>query len=128
MVYGLLIIGTGLAIVALLFQSIITALVFFCGAGVLVLNSLTEMKRNDAMLRSPMKEITGIVRLDARVVSRGRSGTTTYFYVQIADQKFKVSQRVMLAFKNGDPYSIYYVDREILSAEWLNESPFGDDS
>lgn len=49
------------------------------------------------------------------------------YKVQVDGQKFKVQKRAFLAFKNGDPYRIYYAPntKTILSAEWLrDDNPF----
>lgn len=45
------------------------------------------------------------------------------YRVYIQDVRFEISKRVFLAFKNNDPYIIYYAPRtkRILSAEWLRE-------
>ncbi len=43
--------------------------------------------------------------------------------IRIRNQKFRVKKEVFLAFKNGDPYVIYYTPntRAILSVEWLRD-------
>jgi hypothetical protein len=43
------------------------------------------------------------------------------YFLQIGDLVFKVNKDVFLAFKNGDPYALYYAphSRTILSVEWL---------
>ena len=58
----------------------------------------------------------------------------TVYLVKLDGQKFKVQKQTFLAFKNGDPYRIYYAphSRTILAAEWLrDDDPFverGDDA
>ena len=58
----------------------------------------------------------------------------TVYLVKLDGQKFKVQKMTFLAFKNGDPYRIYYAphSRTILAAEWLrDDDPFvarGDDA
>ena len=44
--------------------------------------------------------------------------------VKVGAMRFRVKQPVFLAFKNGDPYCIYYTRRSkrLLSAEWLREN------
>jgi hypothetical protein len=53
----------------------------------------------------------------------GTSSSTTYT-VRTADGKFNVGREVFFAFKNGDPYALYYAPRtrRVLSAEWLREA------
>ncbi|HEX2908354.1 MAG TPA: hypothetical protein VHO69_15890 [Phototrophicaceae bacterium] len=43
--------------------------------------------------------------------------------VTIGNQTWQVNKNVFLAFKNGDPYCLYYLphSRTLLSAEWLRE-------
>ena len=45
------------------------------------------------------------------------------FSVVIDDRKFALKQKVFLAFKNGDPYRVYYTPhtKKLLSAEWLRD-------
>jgi hypothetical protein len=45
------------------------------------------------------------------------------YAIKIQDQRWIVEKDVFLAFKNGDPYAIYYAphSKTILSAEWLRE-------
>jgi hypothetical protein len=64
-------------------------------------------------------ELEGRVKLDAN--DGGRSGVT--FTIQVEGVTFPVKKNVFLAFKNGDPYRIYYAPRskKLLSAEWLRE-------
>jgi hypothetical protein len=52
------------------------------------------------------------------------SKNSTALTVGIQDLQFSVKQQAFLAFKNGDPYAIYYAPRSktILSAEWLRET------
>jgi hypothetical protein len=66
--------------------------------------------------------LEGRVRLDVRPAG---NNVATYI-VAIDDQKFGVRKDVFLAFKNGDPYRLYYApqSKTLLSAEWLrDESP-----
>jgi hypothetical protein len=48
-------------------------------------------------------------------------GKVTHYQVQAGDTVFRVSKSVFLAFKNDEPYTIYYLPRSkrILSAEWM---------
>jgi hypothetical protein len=62
----------------------------------------------------PVKTIEGRVRLDI---------LGTHHQIAVGDILFRVQTPVFLAFKNGDPYRIYYVERPhmIVSAEWLRD-------
>jgi hypothetical protein len=77
-------------------------------------------------LRDGVSVVEGRVQLD---MNRGEQ--TSRFYVKIDNIRFRVRKAVFLAFKNGDPYRIYYAPRSklILSVEWLrDDDPFiGDD-
>ncbi len=45
------------------------------------------------------------------------------YFLRVENVRFTVTQNAFLAFKNGDPYRIYYTprSRKILSVEWLRE-------
>ncbi len=79
-------------------------------------------------LQAGVQVAEGRVELDT--IARRRR---TAYVVKLDGQKFKVRKMTFLAFKNGDPYRIYYAphSRTILSAEWLrDDDPFverGDD-
>ncbi|MBN8638753.1 MAG: hypothetical protein J0M07_25790 [Anaerolineae bacterium] len=73
-------------------------------------------------LQAGVQVAEGRVELDT--IARRRR--TTYV-VKLNGQKFKVRKMTFLAFKNGDPYRLYYAphSRTILSAEWLrDDDPF----
>ncbi len=73
-------------------------------------------------LQQGVKVAEGRVALD---MTPAQNSAT--YKVQIDGQKFKVQKRAFLAFKNGDPYRIYYAPntKTILSAEWLrDDNPF----
>jgi hypothetical protein len=57
--------------------------------------------------------IQGHVRLDL--------DDKNQYFLQLTEHRFEVNKNTFLAFKNGDPYAIYYAPRNriILSAEWL---------
>lgn len=80
----------------------------------------------------PLFAILKILMLDE--VLKGRKVESAEGYIQldmqgqgtgniliVDDITFKVSKKVFLAFKNGDPYLIHYLPKmmKILSAEWL---------
>lgn len=60
---------------------------------------------------------------------QGRNGiyAKQNYLLHIEDMTFEVEQDIFLAFRNGDPYRIYYGPRSktILGAEWLiDDDPF----
>lgn len=81
--------------------------------------------------------VTRDLRDGARVVE-GRVELATnqgeqanYYFVNVERVKFRVKKSVFLAFKNGDPYRLYYAphSKSILSAEWLrDDDPFTEDA
>lgn len=64
-------------------------------------------------------EVEGRVDLSVRAGQNAAS-----YYLRVGDKRFTVKQKAFLAFKNGDPYRIYYAPRSkrILSVEWLREN------
>jgi hypothetical protein len=90
-------------------------------AGGFVLYTWTKGARFAVDLRQgELEAVEGRVALD--VISQGSSGNA--YTVQIEDRTFAINKPIFLAFKNGDPYRIYYAphSRTILSAEWLREA------
>ncbi|HEX2908350.1 MAG TPA: hypothetical protein VHO69_15870 [Phototrophicaceae bacterium] len=72
------------------------------------------------MLAADLREesvetLQGLVKLE----HLGKSGG----HFNLQNQNFPLSSKALLAFKNGDPYCIYYAPntRTLLSAEWLRE-------
>ena len=55
------------------------------------------------------------------VLSSMRGGITRAISSALAASTFVVSKQVFLAFKNGDPYRVYYApnSKRIVAAEWL---------
>jgi len=75
-------------------------------------------------LRLSVQMVEGRVDLDTTPARNSASYT-----VKVDDKKFKVKKRAFLAFKNGDPYRIYYTahTKTILSADWLrDDDPFAE--
>jgi hypothetical protein len=70
----------------------------------------------DDLPRPEIGALQGRVNLDMSV--NGKNSTLS---LTIQDTQFDVKKDVFLAFKNGDPYAIYYAPhtKTILSAEWL---------
>lgn len=74
-------------------------------------------------LRDGVRVTEGRVQLDTT------GGDASEFFVKLDSLKFKVKKAVFLAFKNGDPYRVYYTphSKSILAAEWLRgDDPFTD--
>ena len=80
-------------------------------------------------LQTPVSAVEGRVIQELRSTEDGGD-----YVVHLEDQKFKLKRDVFLAFKNGDPYRLYYAPRtkKILSVAWLrDDDPFvepGDDA
>ena len=64
-----------------------------------------------------------IASLQGRVNLEIAGNKNTSLTLRLQDTKFTVNKNVFLAFKNGDPYRLYYAPRQkkILSAEWLRD-------
>jgi hypothetical protein len=76
-------------------------------------------------LRDGVRAAEGRVQL---IVGKGGE-RGTIFYVEVEGQKFRLNREAFLAFKNGDPYRVYYVPHSklILSVEWLrDDDPFAE--
>jgi hypothetical protein len=72
-------------------------------------------------LQLPLETVEGMVELD--VVTGNKS---LRYSLAVGDVQFYVEKPIFLAFKNGDPYRIYYAPaaKIIVSAEWLRGSKF----
>jgi hypothetical protein len=74
---------------------------------------------------------TGIKAAEGRVgLDMNPSQNTSAYFVKLDERKFKVKKAIFLAFKNGDPYRIYYAphSKTILSVEWLrDDNPFDEE-
>ncbi|MBK8029120.1 MAG: hypothetical protein J0M07_23545 [Anaerolineae bacterium] len=73
-------------------------------------------------LKMGVQVAEGRVELDTTPAQNSAS-----YRVKVDGRKFNVQKRAFLAFKNGDPYRIYYAPntKMILSAEWLrDDNPF----
>jgi hypothetical protein len=59
-------------------------------------------------------------RINLNIMDKTRYTTYT---MNVQNQRWVVEKDILLAFKNGDPYAIYYAPHSkiILSAEWLRE-------
>ncbi len=112
-----------LFISALIFNGIVLLLacgLLFALSGLLV--GVVPVLKINRDLRSGVQTVEGRVDLDTIPTQYSASYT-----VNVAGKKFKVKKRAFLAFKNGDPYRIYYAPhtKTILAADWLRaDDPF----
>jgi len=88
-------------------------------AGLLSYIWLNWRRYNTDLRDTELRTVEGRVLLD--VSHQGNSGN--YYTVHVEDINFSINKPIFLAFKNGDPYHIYYAphSKTILSAEWLRE-------
>ncbi len=65
-----------------------------------------------------VEAIQGRIKLSVTGGSKGSN-----FKITLGDQSWTVENNIFLAFKNGDPYCLYYAphSKTLLSAEWLRE-------
>ena len=73
-------------------------------------------------LQQGVRAVEGRVELDMTSSQNG-----TFYVMKVAGKQFKVMKPTFLAFKNGDPYRIYYAPYTdtILSVAWLrDDNPF----
>lgn len=97
---------------------------------VATVNGTRSIQRLNHDLQASVEAVEGRIELD---LCSAEDGSGNYF-VWLDGRKFKVQRDGFLAFKNGDPYRLYYTPHShtILSAEWLrDDDPFverGDDA
>jgi hypothetical protein len=87
----------------------------FCGiAALFAIVKVDELHRD--VTQNRVEAVQGRVSLDI-TENRYRSAYT----IKIQDRMWDVNKHIFLAFKNGDPYVVYYAPygKKILSAEWL---------
>jgi hypothetical protein len=122
-----LVAAVGLMILLLMTQSIekfpadVTFLLVASGGGViggLILYFGLKAKRLSTDLRE--KRLTAV---EGRIDLSLTGGQYTSYTIRVADLHFPAKKEAFLAFKNGDPYRIYYAPhtKRILSVEWLRE-------
>jgi len=90
---------------------------------VATLNGGRSLRQLNQDLGDRVAEVEGRVEQDLRSAEDG-SGD---YFVRLDERKFRVKREGFLAFKNGDPYRLYYTPRgrKILSVEWLrDDDPF----
>lgn len=92
--------------------------------GIATLNGGRAIRRMTRDLGAGVADVEGRIELDARSAENGGE-----YYVQLDACKFKVRREAFFAFKNRDPYRIYYAPHSqlILSVEWLrDDQPFAE--
>jgi hypothetical protein len=78
---------------------------------------LTDWTKLNTVLRFPVQSAEGVITLD---IEGGASNTVPQYVIKLGDVRFEVSKPIFLAFKNGDPYRLYFVSNAmLLSAESL---------
>ena len=88
--------------------------------GVVVIGTWLKGAKFTADIRKGEVDVAeGRVILD--VIGQGNSGNA--YSARIENVTFAINKPIFLAFKNGDPYRIYYAphSKTILSPEWLRE-------
>jgi hypothetical protein len=95
-----------------------TALFCFLIAGIIFFMRRSWARVNDDLRMGDVRAIEGWVKLDF-----ANRGNWSLYSLAINGEIFSVKKSVFLAFKNGDPYRIYYAphSKTILSAEWLRD-------
>jgi hypothetical protein len=70
-------------------------------------------------LGSDVDAVEGLVNL--RIKHHYLRPPRSQYVIELEKLRFDTAHRIFLAFKNGDPYRIYYApgSNTILSAEWL---------
>lgn len=92
----------------------------FAFTGVLLIFCYREWKQyNDDVTEGLVQGVEGCISIMPHREKHGISFTIT-----IQGETLTVNQGIFLAFKNGDPYAIYFSPntRKLLSAEWLRSS------
>jgi hypothetical protein len=85
--------------------------------GMFVFASISKWMQFNGDLRDGIEVAEGRIKLDIRDKAQEHSK----YRIIIENITFKIDKDIFLAFKNGDPYAIYYAPhtKTILSAVWL---------
>jgi hypothetical protein len=116
----------GLVIVGLMFLAL--GAQFFLRNGMWTLRAARAQLLDSQM--NAVERIEGRVSLDVQTRSGFMGSSSSEYTVRLEGREWSVTREVFLAFKNGDPYALYYGPRSnvLLAAEWLREPPPGMDS
>lgn len=80
-------------------------------------------RRITSGIKEGIKHCEGIVTLDIKSTVKNSKP-----YILIDDEvRLSIPRDAFALFKNGEPYEVYYVGDQIVSAYWLNASPFESD-
>jgi hypothetical protein len=107
----------------IVFMSILTlSLNLFVMATAIIFFMRMKLHQFDNDLKGNVLPMEGVVKLDVitnKIHTNVSSGVA--YSIRINDRKLNVEKKAFLAFKNGDPYRIYFTPntKKILSAEWL---------
>ncbi len=113
----------GLVIVGLMFLAL--------GAQLFLRNGMWTLRAAKAQLldsqMNAVERIEGRVSLDVQAKGGFMGSSSSEYTVRLEGRDWSVTREVFLAFKNGDPYALYYGPRSgvVLAAEWLREPPLG---
>lgn len=116
----------GLVIVGLMFLAV--------GMQLFMRNGLWTLQAARAQLldtqMNTVERIEGRVSLDVQAKGGYMGSSSSEYTVRLEGRDWSVTREVFLAFKNGDPYALYYGPRSgvVLAAEWLREPPPGMDT
>lgn len=124
---------TGILLFPQGFNDLLSIVQAFSIIGLLALGVAAFAVRNSLRKANPLfddlkdglvKPVEGRVQLDVvPPLQTSRTFKPPPLYLAIEDQGWRIDRDTFLAFKNGDPYAIYYAphSRTILSVEWLRD-------
>lgn len=108
------------------FQSVYCSAIFLLIGGVIgqiaLIQSLPPALRIGRDIRERrIASIEGRIQIEFHSRNNGTS-----YYARMNGKRFEIDKKTFLAFKNDDPYRLYYAPRSkvLLSAEWLRDDPF----
>ncbi|MBN8594324.1 MAG: hypothetical protein J0M33_21385 [Anaerolineae bacterium] len=128
-----------LGLVPVLVGIFTSSLALLCGSSIFIVwtaffpTALHRFRLADAYrmdsLSGDIERIEGRISLDVQARNNKSGPGSVAFTVRLEGRKLIVTREVFLAFKNGDPYALYYGPRSgvVLAAEWLREPSPGMD-
>lgn len=117
LVYAALLVISLALVVAAVFATLLLSTLFIILPGLLI--AFLYQRQNAAALRAGLKRYEGIVTLDLQ-----RTVNTSEPYILVGETRLQIPQAAFSLFKNGEPYEVYVVGKQLVSAYWLNEPPF----
>lgn len=108
-VFGMYLLSLELCFMTLIFGSLGVLVLYVAFTG--WFNAYQDVKKGRAEM------VEGYTTIDIK--SAYKNGV--YYVVNVKGVEFRVDKRVFLAFKNGEPYRVFYAPntKKLLSAEWL---------